>query len=589
MLPVLRDAPNLNALFAGLVVEELIRNGVEWFVVCPGSRSAPLAWALASHPKAKCVVHHDERGAAFHALGIAKGSGKPAAFLCTSGTAVANALPAVVEASQSGVPMILLTADRPPHFQDTGANQTIQQIGIYGIFVRWEHNFVVAEGGFRANHVLTTIDRACARAGGEWPGPVHLNCMMDEPLAPESPKSGVPDWASPLAPIEAWLESATLYAAPESTPAGVDGELVQRAAHAIARASRGLVILGQLSAAEHETAREILERLAWPALPDVTSCFRLHAASPWVRPYAIHDAERLIVSTDVLIHLGGPITSRRVLDAVARFGGEYLRVSPAPGGLDPYRNVSLRLPVDLAGFRHLLESSPKNSATAEWSSESLKAERAVPGVLESAFPDSDVASEPGVAYRVSRSAAADSIVFLGNSMPIRDMDLFGHAGPGGPWVEANRGASGIDGNIATAAGIARATGQPVTAVIGDLAALHDLNSLALVRDLKVPFVLVVQNNDGGGIFSLLPIAKHPKHFERFFGTPHGLDFEHAAKMYGLPYYRSATNGEFARMYAAALGRNGASVIEVRTDRKRNVVVHKELGEKIRAALDKLHG
>jgi 2-succinyl-5-enolpyruvyl-6-hydroxy-3-cyclohexene-1-carboxylate synthase len=234
----------------------------------------------------------------------------------------------------------------------------------------------------------------------------------------------------------------------------------------------------------------------------------------------------------------------------------------------------------------MLESSPKKPAAA-FLVESSMADRAVPGVLESAFPDRDAVSEPGVAHRVSRGAASDSVVFVGNSMPIRDMDLFGHARPDGPQVAANRGASGIDGNIATAAGIARATERPVTAVIGDLAALHDLNSLALVRELKVPFVLVVQNNDGGGIFSLLPIAKHREHFEQFFGTPHGLGFEHAAAMYGLPYCQPATHGEFATMFAAALARNGATFIEVRTDRERNVAIHRELDEKIRAALDKL--
>lgn len=589
MLPTLRDAPNLNYLFAGLVVEELIRNGVEWFVVCPGSRSAPLAWAVASHPKAKSVVHHDERGAAFHALGIAKGTGKPAAFICTSGTAVANALPAVVEASQSGVPLILLTADRPPRLQDTGANQTINQIGIYREFVRLERRFVVDTENFDVDEVLPTIDVAYSRATSPWPwpGPVHLNCMMDEPLAPEPPAGGTPDWSRHLGVISSWIRSSAPLQYLTADSYSIDPAGEERALRAISAASRGLVILGQLSPFDVDKMLAVLERLRWPVIPDVTSGLRLSAISPHCLHYGIHSAEKLVTAADVLLHLGGPITSRRTLDAVSRYKGEYLRVSPAKGGLDPYRNVTLRLVADLTTFGRLLAAAPVPVARSEWRAEASGPEQAIANAIQEAFADADAVSEPSVAYFVSCPQIGSRTVFLGSSMPIRDMDLFGRAGPGWLRVEANRGASGIDGNIATAAGIARATGNPVTAVIGDLAALHDLNSLALVRDLQTPFVLVVQNNDGGGIFSLLPIAKHKEHFEKFFGTPHGLEFEHAAKMYGLRYRRPSTNGEFAAMFGGALAHEGATLIEVRTDRERNVVVHRELDEKIRAALDKL--
>jgi 2-succinyl-5-enolpyruvyl-6-hydroxy-3-cyclohexene-1-carboxylate synthase len=167
------------------------------------------------------------------------------------------------------------------------------------------------------------------------------------------------------------------------------------------------------------------------------------------------------------------------------------------------------------------------------------------------------------------------------------MDLFGHAGPSAPLIETNRGASGIDGNIATAAGIARATGRAVAAVIGDLAALHDLNSLALLRNLQSPFVLVVINNDGGGIFSMLPIAKHTEHFEKLFGTPHGLGFEHAARMYNLSYHQPKTNGEFAAVLGSASQTSGATLIEVRTNREDNARVHRELDARIRAAIEKI--
>jgi len=583
---MLRDAPNLNYFFAGLVVEELIRNGVEWFVVCPGSRSAPLAWAIASHPRAKTVVHHDERGAAFHALGLAKGSGKPAVFVCTSGSAVANALPAVVEAFHGGVPLILLTADRPPRLQGTGANQTIIQEGIYGTFVRREENFVVAPGCFSVGQTLVSLDDTCMIATSEWPGPVYLNCMMDEPLAPQAVEGSPPAWEAELQSLDKWLASASPFSPLRLPPLKARDYETKHFAEALDGATRGLLILGQLNAADYEEAERIIERLGWPVLPDVTSGFRLRCGSRLIAHHGLHVAAEVLAESDTVIHLGGPITSRRLLDAVARHRGELIRVSPSDQSLDPNRNVTLRLCVGLGEFREMIDVCAKGVLPASWIERVRGADEAVSGLLREVFASDGPSTEPGVAHAVSSLADAFSIVFAGSSMPIRDMDLFGCARAEGPWVEANRGASGIDGNIATAAGIARATGKPVTALIGDLAALHDLNSLALLRELTTPFVLIVQNNDGGGIFSLLPIAKHTEHFERFFGTPHGLGFEHAAGMYGLPYHRTETNSMFAGTYQHALRKNGATLIEVRSDRARNAELHRELDAKIRAALDK---
>lgn len=589
------DAPNLNYLFARMVVEELVRNGVEWFVVCPGSRSAPLAWAIASHPQARHVVHHDERGAAFHALGLAKCSDRPTVFVCTSGSAAANALPAVVEADQAGVPLLLLTADRPPHLQDTGANQTIRQRDIYGDYLRWRQDFVVAEGAFRANHVLSTIDQACARAVTAWPGPVQINCQLDEPLAPDLLPGPAPDWSGALAPVQRWLEETapfTRYAG--GAPCTNDAETREIAAR-IARTPRGLVVVGQLrTPGEAKHAAAIIKRLGWPAIPDVTSGLRLNAASPWALPYSLHYAEDLFQTADAVVHLGGQITSRRLLELLAAFPAErsglgHVRVSPTPRRLDPAHNVSLRVESDLANFSRFLAMYIKRRPPNRWTEDYSGYDNAVYTALGEAFKPREAVNEPGVAYHVSLGAPESSTIFLGSSMPIRDMDLYGCAPPSGPWAAANRGASGIDGNIATAAGIARASQAPLAAVLGDLAALHDLNSLALLRDLKTPFALVVLNNDGGGIFNFLPIAKHTEHFEKFFVAPHGLQFENAAKMYDLPYKRPITHAEFRDAYAKAMDRQSPSIIEVRSDRTRNVAAHKAMDERVRAALDMVRG
>ncbi len=585
------DAPNLNHLAAGIIVEELVRNGVEWFVVCPGSRSAPLAWAVASHPEAKCVVHHDERGAAFHALGLAKCSDRPTVFVCTSGSATANALPAAVEADQAGVPLVLLTADRPLHLQETGANQTIRQRDLYGDYMRWVQELVVADGTFRAAHVLTTIDQACARARAAWPGPVHLNCLFDEPLAPEPLPGRAPDWRDALAPVQRWLDETAPYTRYSGgAPCTNDAETREIAAR-IARTPRGLVIVGQLrTPGEAKHAAAIIKRLGWPAIPDVTSGLRLDATSPWALPYSLHYAEDLFKSADAIVHLGGPVTSRRLLDLIAGFPAErsglgHVRVSPAPVRLDPAHNVSLRVESDLANFSRFLALYIKRRPPNRWTEDYSGYDNAVYMTLGESFKPREAVNEPGVAYHVSLGAPESSVIFLGSSMPIRDMDLFGCAPPSGSWAAANRGASGIDGNIATAAGIARVSQAPVAAVLGDLAVLHDLNSLALLRDIQTPFALIVLNNDGGGIFQFLPIAKHPEHFMKFFATPHGLNFEYAAKMYDLPYKRPITNAEFRDAYAKAMDHQGPSVIEVRSDRARNVAAHTAMDERVRAALD----
>lgn len=589
------DAPNLNYLAAGILVEELVRNGVEWFVICPGSRSAPLAWAIAAHPEAKHVVHHDERGAAFHALGLAKCSDRATVFVCTSGSAAANALPAVVEADQAGVPLILLTADRPPHLIETGANQTIRQGDIYGDYPRWRQNLVVAEGVFRAAHLLTTVDQACARATAAWPGPVQLNCQFDEPLVPDALPGRAPDWRSVLTPVQRWLDERvpfTRYAG--GLPCTDDAETREIAAR-IARTPRGLVVVGQLrTPGEAKHAGAIIKRLGWPAIPDVTSGLRLNAASPWALPYSLHYAEDLFESADAVVHLGGAITSRRLLELLAAFPAErsglgHVRISPAPVRLDPAHNVSLRVESDLANFSRFLALYIKRRPPNRWTEDYSGYDNAVYTALSEAFKPREAINEPGVAYHVSLGAPESSVIFLGSSMPIRDMDLFGCAPPSGPWAAANRGASGIDGNIATAAGIARVSQAPVAAIVGDLAALHDLNSLALLRDIQTPFALVVVNNDGGGIFHFLPIAKHAEHFEKMFVAPHGLNFESAAKMYDLPYKRPITHAEFRDAYAKAMDRQGPSVIEVRSDRARNVTAHNTMDERVRAALDMVRG
>lgn len=588
---MLQDAPNLNHLWAQLVVEELVRNGVTWFCVSPGSRSTPLAWAVSSHSKAQPVVHFDERGAAFHALGIAKATGTPAIFVCTSGTAVANAYPAVVEAYMSEVPLILLTADRPPELQDVGANQTIRQPGIFGNYTRWDFAFPRPAEPFRPAGVLTAIDQACFRAVAPTRGPVHLNCPFGEPLAPVH-ELETQNGTAALEDCRHWVNDTGPFTRYETSTPRVDEAAAQRLAERLLRSKRGVVLVGQLQCvAEREGVAKFAAALHWPVVPDVTSGMRLNALHPLELPHAHHFAADLLNEADAVVHVGGAITSRPILDALdglnlfAERRVDYVRVAAGPSRLDPYHNVACRVVCDPGALAEALAPRLPRRERPPWADPYIARNGAVDDVLKRAFPAADPVNEMSVAYWITREAPRLGTLLLGNSMPIRDADLYGCAEGNGPLVAANRGASGIDGTIATAAGYARALGQPVTAIIGDLAALHDLNSLALLRDLPAPVILVVINNNGGGIFHFLPIAEYPEHFEQFFGTPHGIRFDAAANLFGLPHRAPETNAGLVDAYRDALAGRRSVIIEVETSRAENRRLHGELDERIQRALD----
>ncbi|MDK1021481.1 MAG: 2-succinyl-5-enolpyruvyl-6-hydroxy-3-cyclohexene-1-carboxylic-acid synthase [Candidatus Hydrogenedentes bacterium] len=593
----LLEAPNFNHLWAGLLIEELVRNGVDIFCICPGSRSTPLTWAVAEHPSAKSVVHFDERGAAFHALGIAKASGQPAAFICTSGTAVANAFPAVVEASMTHVPLVVLTADRPPELQDTGANQTIDQVNLFGGFVQ-RHAGLWGPAVSRDTSLIPSTIERCFRGVS---GPIHLNCMIDEPLAPVTE-------AASICPAE--IPSEMSLPGAGNCKTGKTGRVPARklartvpvlpaddcaaAAEGIQKATKGLVLVGGLSTVEETDAAGRLARaLGWPALPDITSGLRTRAGENTVH-YAVqllsmktfHDS---LSETDLVLHIGGQFTSRPMLQFLGEINAsgtrriDYLRVTNHSRRLDPPQRVTQRIICDIAAFCEDLARRVQTQRGDRVES-LVQASKGVAGILDSYILDSGPLTEAGVARIVTRDAPGNGVLFLGNSMPIRDADKYGAAEGHGGHVAAMRGASGIDGNIATAAGYARGLEKKVTAVIGDLAALHDLNSLALLKNLPAPLILVIINNNGGGIFHFLPIAEHPKHFEHFFGTPHGLSFDEIARAFDLAYFRPATNQDLRENYTAALERSESCIIEIQTDRQENLRLHHELDEKIAEAL-----
>jgi 2-succinyl-5-enolpyruvyl-6-hydroxy-3-cyclohexene-1-carboxylate synthase len=612
--PRLAGAPTLNRFWADLLVEELVRQGVGLFCLAPGSRSAPLVGAVAAHPEARHLVHFDERGTAFAALGWARATGRPACWITTSGTAVANGLPAVVEASVDGVPLIALTADRPPELRHTGANQTVPQPAVFTPYTRWAFDLPAPSTDIDPAFVLTTAAQAVHRALRP-AGPVHLNAPFREPLAPD------PDGFTPPDLPARWLEGGDPYTTYAS---GGGVSLAPSLLRSFALCERGVVVAGRLrTRAEGEAAARLAAHLGWPLLPDVASQVRLGTEGAYVHfdlalgSEAFREAHR----PESVVYLGGRATSKRLAQLLADARPDpFVVVRDDPERFDPDHRATHRIQADVAAWCNAVIAATPPRPPSAWAEAWRVASEAVASALGARlggggggaegggypeggggvagpmgggalslphFPSPSLPiSEPGVARAVSRLLPEGHGLVLAASMPVRDADMFAVTEGAPALVAVNRGASGIDGTVATAAGFARGLGRPVTLLIGDLALLHDLSSLALLRDPAQPPVTVVAvNNDGGGIFHFLPIARHEDVFEPFFGTPHGMGFEHAARQFGLAYTHPETASGFEAAYAEAAASGRSQIVEVRTERAANRALHADLLAATAAAVD----
>ncbi len=580
-------APNVTYLWTQLLVEELIRCGVEAFFVAPGSRSTPLTATVAKHPDADVVLHVDERGTAFAALGTGRATQQPAAWITTSGTAVANGLPAVVEASVDAVPMVLLTADRPPELRDTGANQTIDQVKIFGDYVRWHAEVPPPSEEIDPAYVLTTTDQAVHRALRSPAGPVHLNCAFRKPLEPDdsgesvSVSSAVRSWAGEQHPF-------TRYPSSVSTSSGSE---LDQLAEAIREVEKGLVVAGRLDSEEEAAAvKRLAAELGWPLVPDLTSQCRLGADEEgYILPFGdlslTSEAFREAHAPQAVLQVGGRFTSKR-LRLFLRDSAPEVRavVRPDPSRVDPDHRATHHLESEVVPFvEELCARIESTSSPSDWLETWKSANTQVGRVVEDFSSEEESLTEPLVATLLSRHIPSQHALVAASSMPVRDLNR--HAVPSGPSVPifANRGASGIDGTVSTAAGVARGREAPTTLLIGDLALWHDLNGLAFLQDL--PVVVVVVNNDGGGIFHFLPIRDHEEVFDPYFTTPHGRSFEEAAATFGLDYHRPETSAAFVDVYEQACTASGSALIEVQTDREINRRVHERLEADAAAAVE----
>jgi 2-succinyl-5-enolpyruvyl-6-hydroxy-3-cyclohexene-1-carboxylate synthase len=608
--------------FALTLVDELARLGVTDACLAPGSRSAPLALALAEHPGITVHVHLDERSAAFFALGAAKRSGRPVVVVCTSGTAAANFHPAVLEADHARTPLLVLTADRPPELRGTGANQATDQLKLYGSAVRWFCEVGVPSDDPAAGRYWRSLaSRAWAEATGPPAGPVHLNLAFADPLVPldlsaseaeEGPtpsgqagldrspqaadastapsgESGADRTATPAhrlagEPAQGRPDGAPWTAAPAGVRAAAP-EDVAALAEAVRASPRGLLVAGWGVDLDPAAVDAFAAASGWPVLADPLSGARRGPAA--VSTYdGLLRAPRFAAGhrPDLVVRVGGAPTSK-ALTAWLDHSIPQVLVDPGAGWLDPARTASLRLTADpsavLAAAAALLESpGPASPWLEEWLEADRLARDAIDGLLEEW-------TEP-FEGRVARDLVAwmpdGGTLVVGSSMPVRDVDAFARP-RGGLRLVANRGLSGIDGFVATALGVAAAGDEPVAALCGDLTLLHDASSLLGAAGRPRGAILVVCDNDGGGIFSFLPQARLPAElFEPLFGTPHGLDLAALATAARIPSRVVEKAADLVPALDAALAGGGTQLVVVRGDRAANLARHRALTEAVAAAV-----
>ncbi len=534
-----------NATFCATLVDEWLRCGVRQAVVSPGSRCTPLVLALASRREMTVHVVHDERVAGFVALGIGLG-GTPAVLACTSGTAAANLLPAVVEAGLSEVPMIVATADRPPELRGVGAPQTIDQVELYGRSVRWFHDAVVPDMSDRSLW-RALAQRVVATAAG---GPVHLNLPFREPLLGDADE--IPE---PIGePIAVPRTAASVGVLDSSFDL-----------------QRGVIVAGGRSGVDPASVVALANRLGWPVLADPLSRSRgADAAVTAFDSMLRNDDFATAHAPELVVRIGRPPSSKVLSQWVARSGARVVQVG-GPGVIDPDHNVSA-----VCGLDDL--TSLTGAASTPWMARWRRANDRAESAIGSFLDEQTDLSEPAVARTIAEALPDGVGCVVASSMPVRDYEWFGGRAA---HAHANRGANGIDGVMSTALGRAL-DGEPTVAIVGDIAFAHDSNALVALTDRVADLRVVVVDNGGGGIFSFLPQASELDHalFERLFGTPHHTDVELLAAAHHVP----ARTVDTAESLAAAISVPGPSVTRVVTDRAENVAVHDRLNAVVAAAL-----
>ncbi|APW99040.1 2-succinyl-5-enolpyruvyl-6-hydroxy-3-cyclohexene-1-carboxylate synthase [Halobiforma lacisalsi AJ5] len=591
-------SPNPATLWGRTLADELAAGGLEAVCIAPGSRSTPLTVAFAEHPEIDVYSHLDERSSAFFALGRARRTGEPTALICTSGTAAANFHPAVIEANQARVPLLVLTADRPPELRDSGANQTIDQTKLYGDAVRWFAELPEPEADERKVRSLrTTAARALAETGGPEPGPVHLNCPFRKPLEPTELPGSVPE---SFAETLAGRGREGPFVDVDRGDVTLELERARPVADALANADRPLIVAGPADPAdlrdfEPDRAVELAERIGAPLLADPLSGLRFGPHVEDGPVYGGYDAYAdAVVDPDVVLRFGASPTSKPLRHALRDADARQFLIDPAGA----WREATFTA-TDLLAARPesvveaVLEvldglETDENGTNDAWRSRFDAAERRHWKLRDDARTRDALAETPfegAVLASVLERAPDPATIFVSNSMPVRDADRFGKPRDADLTVLSNRGASGIDGIASTALGAGSAADEPLVVVTGDLAFYHDSNGLLAVDRCDVDATIVLLDNDGGGIFHKLPIEEFDPPFTDQFKTPHGLEFDALADLYGLEF-ESVSPGGFADAYERSLERTGTQVLSVSFDAETSHRRREELARRVSNAVER---
>lgn len=560
----------LNELWTATIAKEMVRAGISYCCLGYGSRSTPLVLALSNEPAMQTYHHFDERGLAFHALGCALATGKPVAVIVTSGSAVANLYPAIMEAFEEEIPLLIITADRPSALRSTGSNQTTDQVRIFSNHVVWQSDFPapdsiesIAQMGHQIAYGLSKLHHPIS-------GPVHLNCMFREPL--EYSAGGVIE--NPFAPT---------YFSPKQLTLVTYRTLREEISFDLP----GIILVGNsLNKRDQMAILELAQKLKWPVFADITSNMRGMASDALIPFYDIllggTPEKELLPST--ILHFGGRLLSKRLLHWIGLLPHiPYVHISSSSTNYNPIYRLTHRLYADPSKFCDilfpLLDIDSSSSYMRCWVLDSERVEAQV----DLFYKATAGVSELHLALYLSKLKSNYSL-FLSNSMPIRDADmLFFPTTP--VTIFANRGISGIDGNIATAIGIATSLQKPLIAVLGDLASLHDLNSLLQV-DQSIPIIFIIINNGGGGIFSFLPIAETTSKtiFDAGFAGRHAYCFSEFSKSLQLLYFSPNSIFELEKSILEAQKKAIPAIIEIKTDREENYRLHAQFLREMRLAM-----
>lgn len=558
-------------------VDELVNSGLTEVVISPGSRSTPLAMTVMEHPNMKQWVVIDERSAAFFALGMAKQNKRPVALVCTSGTAIANYFPAIVEAFYSRVPLIILTADRPHELRDVGAPQSIDQVKLYGDYVKWFHEMALPDAAPKMlDYARGKASRAIHMANQGNAGPVHLNFPLREPLIPDFTLENVWGQDNQVAYYP------TIEGEKRVDPARLSG-LIEK----LSNKKRGLIVCGpQTNEDFAEAVTSLAAKWQLPVLADPLSQIRAGQ----------HHKDLVIEGYDAFLR-NETIRKKMQPDFIIRFGAMPV-AKPYLFYINEHADVEQYIVEEHAGYREpagnrtefiyagskllcddLLATDVEMSFDPEWLEEWQAMNQVAKKHLMNASSEPGSITEGAAVKRLMEVIPDESSLYVGNSMSVRDLDTFFMTTPKQVSILANRGANGIDGMISSGLGAA-ATGQPMTLLLGDLSFFHDMNGLLAGKHYQINITIVLINNDGGGIFSFLPQQQQKEQFELLFGTPHGIDFTHAIQMYGGTHQVVTNEADLDDALFASYQTEGLSVVEVQTDRTSNMEWHRAQWQRI---------